>query len=161
MKTLYYSDDLLHWKYVKIVLDEPFSVTYPHVFKLHGEFYMIPESYQAKSIRLYKATEFPEKWVLDRVLVTGDYVDSSYFEYKGSSYLFATSGLGYRTLRLFVAPDLLGEWSEHPLSPIIKNDLQFGRSGGRVLLEGNQIVRYAQDGIGAMASGCGPLRSLN
>lgn len=140
------SRDLAQWTYVKIVLDEQFHMSYPYVFKWHGEFYMIPESYQAKSIRLYRATKFPEKWVFDRVLVTGDYVDSSYFEYQGTSYLFASSGAGHQTLRLFVAQDLLSEWREHPLSPIMNESVRFGRSGGRVLVDGDRVVRYAQDG---------------
>lgn len=45
-----------------IILDEPFHLSYPFVFKQNGTFYMIPESFRAGKIRLYKAVSFPYSW---------------------------------------------------------------------------------------------------
>ena len=77
------SNDGLSWTYVKVVLDEPFHLAYPHVFKWRSEFYMIPESRPANSIRLYKATDFPTHWSFVGTLLIGAYADSSIFRYDG------------------------------------------------------------------------------
>lgn len=66
---------------VKEVLREPFHLSYPNVFA-HGEkIYMIPETKDAKQIRLYEAQEFPYKWQLKSILVENiEAVDSSLLE---------------------------------------------------------------------------------
>ena len=58
------SVDLCNWTVPKIVLDEPFHLSYPQVFKHNDSIYMLPETYQAAELRLYKAEEFPFKWKL-------------------------------------------------------------------------------------------------
>ena len=55
------SDDGINWSYKQIVLDEPFHMSYPYVFKWQEDFYMIPESQEANSVRLYRALDFPTK----------------------------------------------------------------------------------------------------
>src|SRR5215207_4547380 len=50
------------WNYEKLIIDEPFHLSYPYVFKTDGEYYLIPESFEDNSIRLYKADEFPTQW---------------------------------------------------------------------------------------------------
>jgi len=49
------SRDGLHWEYRQIVLSESFHLSYPYVFYVGGEYFMIPESYEANSMRLYRA----------------------------------------------------------------------------------------------------------
>lgn len=46
----------------QVVLHTPFHLSYPHVFEQDGQIYMIPESYVAEEIALYKAIAFPAKW---------------------------------------------------------------------------------------------------
>ncbi|MEB3292295.1 MAG: hypothetical protein VKJ24_03975, partial [Synechococcales bacterium] len=50
------------WSYQKVVLKEPFHLSYPYVFKWNDDYYMIPETYQAGQVRLYKADRFPDRW---------------------------------------------------------------------------------------------------
>jgi hypothetical protein len=143
------SADTKKWDYKQIVLDESFHLSYPYVFKWKGEYYMVPESGAAKSIRLYKATDFPTKWEYMTTLLDGSsFVDSSIFEYRGQLWLFVTSndnGNNNNNLRLFYADDLTGKWTEHPRSPVIQNNADIARPGGRVLVLGDKIIRYAQD----------------
>src|SRR5688500_17863281 len=47
------------WNYEKVILDEPFHLSYPYVFQSDGEHYLVPESFEDNSIRLYKADDFP------------------------------------------------------------------------------------------------------
>jgi hypothetical protein len=77
-----------------------------------------------------------------------DYVDSSLAHFRGKWWLFASSGKAPRRaehLHLFFADELLGPWSEHPKSPVIKGDAAIARPGGRVLTLGDRVVRYTQD----------------
>ncbi len=140
------SNDGLNWVYKQIVLDEPFHLSYPYVFKWKNKYYMIPESYQANSIRLYKAVDFPIHWSFVSLLLYGNYVDPSIFHYDGRWWIFAeTNPKGDDILSLFYADGLMGPWTEHPESPIIMGDANIARPGGRVLIFDGRIVRYTQD----------------
>ncbi|GAB4365070.1 MAG: hypothetical protein Kow00121_01310 [Elainellaceae cyanobacterium] len=134
-----------HWTYQKIVLDEPFHLSYPYVFKWNEEYYMVPESYQANAIRLYKATKFPTQWSFVKDLLNGrDYVDSSIFQFDHQWWLFTTS-TSSDILRLYYTDDLMGTWTEHPKSPVIQGNAHIARPGGRVVVFDNKIIRYTQD----------------
>ncbi|GAA6617518.1 hypothetical protein [Scytonema sp. NUACC26] len=139
------SEDCINWRYEEIVLDEPFHLSYPYVFKFQNDYYMIPESYEANSIRLYKAVDFPKKWSLVKTLLDGaDYVDSSIFNYKGIWWMFTTSPKS-DVLHLYYANDFMGNWILHPKSPVIEANLNIARPGGRVIVHDERIFRYTQD----------------
>jgi len=142
------SDNGVRWKYKQIVLDEPFHLSYPYVFKWEDSYYMLPETSQADSVRLYKTVDFPTKWSLLETLLTGrDYVDPSIFHFNDKWWLFTGLGAPYYradTLRLYYANDITGPWLEHPQSPIIAGNLRLARPAGRVLVINDRVVRYAQ-----------------
>jgi len=139
------SNDAVNWNYRQIVLDEPFHLSYPYVFKWNGEYYMIPESFEAKSIRLYKAVNFPTDWkFIGSLLIGSDYVDSSIFYFENRWWLF-TATTQADVLYLFYANNLMGQWIQHPESPIIIGDKNITRPGGRVLIVNNEIIRFTQD----------------
>jgi hypothetical protein len=137
----------LNWKYQKIVLDENFHLSYPYVFLYDGTFYMIPEAGETKSVRLYKAKEFPTKWELDRVLLNGlSFSDPSLLKYNNKWWLFVeTDPHGFGTLRLYSADELRGPWREHPKSPIVEKNENIARPGGRMIIYNNALFRYTQD----------------
>jgi hypothetical protein len=142
------SEDGLSWRYQEIVLAEPFHLSYPYVFKIMNDYFMIPESHQAGSIRLYKALEFPARWSFVGALLEGPYfADASVFRHGGKWWLFADTspGINHDTLRLYYADDLMGPWLEHCKSPIIAGDARNARPAGRVLVESDRIVRYTQN----------------
>lgn len=63
---------------IHIVLDEPFHLSYPNIFEWKEQIYMIPETHNAKELRLYRAVQFPDQWELDSVLLRDiDLADSS------------------------------------------------------------------------------------
>jgi hypothetical protein len=139
------STDGLNWKYQKTVLSEPFHLSYPYIFKHNECHYMIPESHQKKSIRLYKSSNFPYQWTFVKELLTGqDFVDSSVLFFDQKWWLF-TSLTSNDVLKLYFSDDLMNDWTEHPNSPVIKNNPHTARPGGRVLATGGKIIRYAQD----------------
>lgn len=138
------SNDGKSWHYEKIVLDEPFHLSYPYVFEWQNRFYMIPETYEANSVRLYEAVEFPARWKLKAVLLSGGmYVDSSVCHFNGRWWMFTTFGNG--ELMLFYAENLIGPWTSHPMNPILQDNKKITRPAGRVLIHEGKIYRYAQD----------------
>ena len=142
------SADLLHWKYQRVVLAEPFHLSYPYVFKWETNYYMIPESYQAREVRLYRANEFPYGWERIATLLKGDYlVDSTPFRHGDAWWMFVdtSSDAAHDTLRLFRANQLSGPWFEHPASPLILGDPTRARPAGRVVTTGGRVFRFAQN----------------
>ncbi|WP_445637273.1 Glycosyl hydrolase family 32 N-terminal domain-containing protein [Nostoc sp. DSM 114161] len=142
------SQDALNWKYEQIVLAEPFHLSYPYVFEWQNEYYLIPESYQANSIRLYKASKFPLKWdFIGNIKSEGLFLDPSIFRYADKWWMFAETNPQFKldTLRLYYADDLLSNWLEHPKSPIINGNAHIARPGGRVLVMKDKIIRFTQD----------------
>lgn len=144
------SSDGFHWNYKQIILTEPFHLSYPYVFKQGNEYYMIPESCQAYSVRLYKATDFPYKWQFVKTLLYGNFKDSSIFRHNGKWWMFTTDAyavdgkINY-ALRLYYSNDLTESWSEKPDSPLMNVSPYVARCGGRVVTFNNKIMRYAQD----------------
>ncbi len=142
------SADGRQWTYRKVVLAEPFHISYPHVFEWMHDYYMIPESHKAHAIRLYKASNFPEQWSFVGTLVSGkSFMDSSVFYYNEQWWLLTETSPDYAfdTLRLYYAQELTGPWHEHPMSPLIVGNKHIARPAGRVLIFPDKLVRYAQD----------------
>lgn len=138
------SADGTSWDYEQIVLDEPFHLSYPFVFQYDDAYYMIPETYETESVRLYRADPFPTAWRFEQELISGrPYLDTTLFDYDGKLWLF--TGLGNDTLLLFGAPELNGPWTEHPASPLIENDPRTARPAGAVFRYDGRIFRPAQN----------------
>ncbi|HID97224.1 MAG TPA: hypothetical protein EYP57_03415 [Thermodesulfobacteriaceae bacterium] len=136
----------LSWSYEKIVLDEPFHLSYPYVFKWQDEYYMIPESTAAGELRLYKATRFPVNWTFVSSLLKGHHADPSIFRFGNKWWLFAeTSGPPFDTLCLYYSENLLGPWKSHPQNPIVHGDANIARPGGRVIIYDHHPYRFTQD----------------
>lgn len=150
------SDDGVTWAYERVVLAEPFHLSYPHVFEWEGEVYMIPETFERNAVCLYRAIDFPYRWSLEAELISGaTYADASVFRHGDRWWMFVEASsrdpAGVRpprhdTLRLFWASSLTGPWTEHPKSPIVQGDARIARPAGRVLVTGEgRVLRFAQD----------------
>lgn len=139
------STDGKKWNYKKVIIDENFHLSYPYVFEWNNTYYLIPESNEDFSVRLYKATEFPEKWEYVGNILSGyQYLDPSIFRYKDKWWMFVSTGKS-NVLNLYYSDDLLKGWQPHPKNPIVKLNKHFGRLGGRVILYDNKLLRFAQD----------------
>ncbi len=139
------SKDGLKWTYRRIVVDEPYDLAYPYVFKWRDDWDMIPEAHTETSLRLYRATGFPDKWTYEKDLLTGDrYISASIVHHQEAWWMFVARS-GNATLRLFHAPELKGTWTEHPRSPIVEKDLNIARPGGRPVVIDGSLYRLTQD----------------
>ncbi|MFD0682113.1 MULTISPECIES: glucosamine inositolphosphorylceramide transferase family protein [unclassified Paenibacillus] len=139
------SDDGEKWDYEKIVLKEKYHLSYPQVFKVNDEIFMLPETIETKKVLLYKAKRFPFEWEIACELFSGSYVDPSIFKYENKWWLFAGSNQG-KNLHLFYSDHIEGTWTEHPQSPLISNNISITRPGGRIIVSDTNIYRYTQDG---------------
>jgi len=138
------SKDGKKWDYDSVVLEEKFHLSYPYVFRHNGEYYMIPETSNDSSVRLYKATSFPLKWVLEKKIMNGvRFVDTSVVYHNDRWWMFACPWEGI--LNLYSAEILTGKWVLHPQSPIVDNDKNIARPGGRVFLYNEKLYRIAMD----------------
>lgn len=137
------SNDGLTWQYEQIILKEPFHLSYPYIFEWNKSYYMIPESGKADAIKLYKATNFPTQWTCINDIIIGSYADPSIVYKNNMWWLFALND--FNELDLFYSVNLTGPWTKHPASPIIAGDMNIARPGGRVLVNDDKIIRYAQD----------------
>lgn len=139
------SADGTDWRYERVVLEEPFHLSYPNVFKWKGEYFLVPESVAVNSVRLYKAARFPYEWqfvkpvIADRALV-----DSTVFIHQDLLWLFASS-IDNQNLYLFYADRPEGPWHEHPQSPIVMGNGRDTRPAGNILDTGERLIRFAQD----------------
>ena len=141
------SQDLDSWKYERIVLAEPWHLSYPLVFEWEGVRYMVPETHQTNTIRLYRADPFPSRWTLAHTLISGlPFSDATLFRHDDSWWLFTETSdpRKHDTLRLYHADDLFGVWTEHPASPIVQGDAHAARPAGSVVSSGGRLLRFAQ-----------------
>jgi hypothetical protein len=138
--------DGLTWRYERIVLQEPFHLSYPCVFQWNSDFYMIPETLGAEVVRLYRATSFPDRWTVVKDLVPGKHADPSIFFRDNRWWLYTCpTPHQHDSLNLYSSDDLFSNWTEHPLSPIISGNKSIARPGGRVLQFDGRLIRFTQD----------------
>jgi hypothetical protein len=139
------SIDGVHWIYQKIVLTESFHLSYPCVFKENDWYYMIPETHLDSSVRLYKATHFPDVWEYIGNLIEGrDFVDPTIVFFNNKWWIFV-SPASSNILYLYYSDKIKGVWKEHPRSPIVAGDSHYSRPGGRIFMYEGNLVRFAQD----------------
>lgn len=131
----------------EVVIDEPFHMSYPYLFEDKGEIYCIPETYQAREVRLYRANSFPGSWVKVATLIEGvAAVDSTVFQHEGRWWLLATdkeTGAGLK-LKVWHAGDLLGPWKPHANNPV-KVDVRSARPAGTPFVHDGHLYRPCQD----------------
>jgi hypothetical protein len=138
------SVDGLRWTYRQIVLEESFPLSYPLVFEHGGQYFMVPEAAASGTVRLYRAASFPLHWEFVAVLLDRPLVDPTVFRHGDLWWMFAATDTN-DTLHLFHASQLTGPWMEHPRSPVITNDANVARPGGRVTMFDGRLFRFAQD----------------
>lgn len=131
------------------VLEETFHLSYPGVFKQDKHFYMIPETMDSGSIRLYRCEKFPDVWRLDRILIHNiGALDPTLCEYEGKYWLFANvpeKGASWDDeLHVFYADSLASEWKSHPKNPII-SDVRRARPAGNLFIQNGQLYRVSQN----------------
>jgi hypothetical protein len=127
---------------LQTVLERDYHLSYPFIFKYQNNIYMIPESQQSNRLELYKNTQFPNKWVLDHIMIENiNLSDTTLFIYNNIYWLFTTENIRNNKLTIFYSDNLFSKnWIKHPYS--IKNTSW--RCGGKIFIKNNKIYRPAQ-----------------
>lgn len=132
------------------VLERDYHLSYPFVFQLNGNFYMIPESAANKTIELYRAKTFPYVWQLEKVIMTDVRAkDATLAEIDGKWWMFVS--LSEHSipdeLYLFSAATPFGPWTPHRRNPV-KSDVRGSRPAGALFEWNGEVYRPAQDSSG-------------
>lgn len=141
------------------VLEEPYHLSYPQVFRHDGAMFMLPESGGARRLVLYRAASFPDQWEVDTVLMEDcDMNDATLLQRDGRFWLFGTerrgAGSASDTLVVFSAPALRGPWTPHKLNPITI-DRAAARPGGAFIERDGRTFLPVQDGTHSYGGGLG------
>lgn len=140
---------------VQKVIEKPYHVSYPFIFEADDVYYMIPETGENRTIDLYKCTEFPDKWIFVKNIMSNvNAVDSTLFFYNNKWWLFTLIDKidnflgGSPELFLFYTDDFLsGKWTGHALNPVV-TDVRSARPAGKIFIKEGEIYRPSQNCAG-------------
>jgi hypothetical protein len=129
------------------VLERPYHLSYPCVFRAGNAVFMIPESSANGTVELYRCNRFPDQWAIESTLLELPGVDTTIWMEAGVFWLFVTiqepRGYGIQ-LSLFSASTLTGQWTPHPANPI-STDVRKSRGAGAIFRHNGKLFRPSQD----------------
>lgn len=134
------------------ILKLDYHLSYPCIFKIENDWYIVPETSANKTIELWKCTDFPLKWEKHSTILENiEAVDSTPFYHQGMWYLFTSTRRDCKKfgdrLDIFFTEDLLKpNWKEHPQNPVCKGQQQFRMAGKPFVYQG-KLVRPSQDSL--------------
>ena len=134
------------------IIERPYHMSYPFIFKIDNTYYMIPETCKNKTIELYKCIDFPYKWEFDRIIMENiSAVDTTLFHYMNKWWLFTsldqTDNISGNSTELFLfcTDDIFSDnWISHP-GNLIVSDIRKARQAGKIFIYDDKIYRPAQD----------------
>jgi hypothetical protein len=136
----------------EIIIERPYHMSYPFIFKIDTIYYMIPETCKNKTIELYKCIDFPNKWEFDRNIMENlSAVDTTLFYYNNKWWLFTSldqtnniSGCSTELFLFFTNNIFSEDWKSHPDNPIV-SDIRMARPAGKLFIHEGKIYRPSQD----------------
>lgn len=131
------------------VLQMPWHLSFPYVFEEGGALWMLPESSNNRTVSLYRADNFPTRWVKEIDLLVGiEASDSVIVSFEDRFWMFTTvqqTGESHSDkLCLFHSKSLLGPWLPHSGNPVLI-DSRSARSAGPVIVRKGALWRAVQD----------------
>ena len=126
-----------------IIIDNPYHMSYPNVFKYNDSIYMIPESSANSTVDLYIAVSFPDRWEKVSTLIKDEkLVDSTVYCEENTYYLISYSLENKYEIKVYSLN--LDNMSVRYISSKRYKD-NIGRPAGRLYKDGSRIIRPAQD----------------
>ena len=137
-------------EFLGVVLEEDFHLSFPFVFENDNNVYMIPETSQINEIRLYKCSEFPKNWKLEKILMKGVSAVDTMLIKKDLTWFMLTNicspniGDHQSELHIFYSDNFLSnDWKPiHQGNPVIF-DSNNARNGGMFFLN-SKLYRVNQ-----------------
>jgi hypothetical protein len=142
------------------IIERPYHMSYPFVFKTDNTYYMIPETSKNRTIELFKCNRFPDKWEFERNIMENiSAVDTTLFQYNNKWWLFTAidqtaniSGCSAELFLFFTDDILSGKWESHPLNPVV-SDIRTARPAGKIFIQDGKICRPSQNCAGRYGVG--------
>ena len=131
-------------------VDTAVHASYPFLFEHQGDWFCVPETFEAKQVVLYRAVDFPGTWTGVGALVQDvAALDPTVVFHDGRWWLFATDKDRGSNSHLYAwhATRLAGRWTPHAQNPI-KTDVRSARPGGTPFVHQGSLYRPAQDNAG-------------
>jgi hypothetical protein len=133
----------------RTVLERPYHLSYPFVFRWADQWFLLPESLEAGRLELLRAVDFPYRWETDRILLDDAVADATLAHIDGQWWMFAArwpaENLDCDELHLYRAPSPLGPWTPHPRNPV-RCDVTRSRPAGRFVFHDGSWWWPVQDG---------------
>lgn len=133
------------------ILEKPYHLSYPFIFQLDGKYFMIPESYEDKSIQLYECTTFPFQWEHKMNLMSKiSAFDTTLFFYDETWWMFTViseqrgSGHNDELFLFFADTPFTTDWESHPQNPVL-SDVRQARPAGNIYQQDGKLIRPSQD----------------
>lgn len=140
----------------QVVLERPYHLSYPYVFAWKGELYMMPETAGNETVELYRCERFPDRWVLEKVLLEGVRAfDATLMRDSRRWWMFvnvAEPGADpSEELHLYFSDSPLGPWQAHFANPVV-SDARHARGAGPLFWRDSVLYRPSQDCSAAYGS---------
>ena len=135
--------------FLAAVIKEPFHMSFPYLFEYEGDLFMCPETSEKNEIRIYRCTDFPLKWQLEKTIMSNvRAADTMLFERDGFWWMLTNidpSGIGDYCSELFVfrsRSPLSTDWEPHDGNPVIVDSARARNAG--LIRDGEKIYRVSQ-----------------
>ncbi len=129
------------WTFHGCVLREPFHLSFPNVFSLGDDIYMIPEASASGGVPLYRAISFPTKWERQQLLIDTPLLDPVLLD-AGNYLMLLGTTLEYQ-LVAYSSKSLTSQFRQ--VGKAITADRGVSRNGGAPLRLGTNLFRVWQD----------------
>jgi hypothetical protein len=134
------------------ILQKDYHLSYPHVFTWQGNWYMIPETSENRTIDAYRCTGFPDRWEYATTLMDNcTAYDTTLLYHAGKWWLFTclqemsgASSWGDELFLFYAENPLSQQWQPHPQNPIV-SDIRSARPAGPLFYHDGQLYRPSQD----------------
>lgn len=134
------------------VLRCDYHLSYPQVFRHDGRWYMLPETSGNKTIELWVAEEFPDRWVRHAVLMEGiTAADATLHQADDRWWLTAAvkhecRKFGDKLYAWHADSPLSTQWEPHAQNPV-RVDMMYDRPAGELFHHHGKLIRPVQDSV--------------
>lgn len=134
-------------EHVGPAIKEPYHLSYPFTIQYNGDIYCIPETFENRTVNLYKLDRETNRWEFQRYLLENtDAVDSTIVFHNGKWWLFCTLQEQGANQKLFVyySDNFEGPYAPHLNNPV-KTDVRSARPAGTPFVSNGKLYRPSQD----------------
>ncbi len=131
------------------IIKEEYHLSYPLIFRLNNDIYMLPESNESNKLFMYKAISFPDKWekqiaCMDNIKL----VDTTPFFVNDKLYALSLRlGKNETDKKELLLLEYNGTKFEISKQGVLSTDMSIARPGGNIFKLNNKNIMVTQDCI--------------